>query len=84
MPIYEYQCVCGNEQDLRRSVDERNSPVACAVCGKGMSLQWSVSAPPVMKQTGRGMALDSLNTKLGGFPDGHWKASATRAAAAGL
>ena len=83
MPIYEYQCECGNEQDLRRSVDERNSPVACKVCGKGMALQWSAPCPAVMKPTGKGMALDSLNSGHG-FPKGPEGALATKAAAAGL
>lgn len=83
MPIYEYHCVCGNEKEVRLSFEEMNLPQVCDACGK--SLKRKMSAPHfVMKLTGKGMALDSLNSKWGGFPEGASKAKAQQWAAKGL
>ena len=80
MPIYEYQCKCGNEGEFILPFDPE--PQKCG-CGVVMQRQMSVSSF-VMKQTGRGMALDTLNEKRNGMPNRHWKADAEQLAAAGL
>ena len=83
MPIYEYRCACGNEQEEYRSLEQRNKSPVCAVCGRGMERKWSIPCPPVMKQTGKGMALESLNSGHG-FPKGPEGRGAAAAAARGL
>ena len=66
MPLYEYQCECGNEKDILLSFSETDQPQICK-CGRVM--QRKISLPSfVMTQTGGQMALDSLNAKDGGFP----------------
>jgi len=66
MPLYEYQCKCGNEEDVLLSFQDTQSQIC--KCGKVMQRKISLSSL-VMKQTGSQMALDSLNSKSGGFPD---------------
>jgi len=67
MPLYEYQCGCGKGEDILLSFQEADQPQLCK-CGKVM--QRKISLPSfVMKQTGNQMALDSINSKRGGFPD---------------
>jgi len=67
MPLYEYQCECGNKDGVLLSFSEIDQPQVCE-CGRVM--QRKISLPSfVMKQTGGQMALDSLNSKNGGFPD---------------
>ncbi len=84
MPIYEYECECGEKEDKLLPMQEGSQPQVCT-CGKVM---WRIMSVPsfVMKQTGKGMALDTLNAKShgGGLPNKHWKAGAEQAAAAGL
>ena len=82
MPIYEYQCECENEREVLLSLKDADLPQVCK-CGRVMQRLISVSSF-VMKPTGRGMALDTLNDKHNGMPDKHWKADAERFAAAGL
>ncbi len=84
MPIYEYQCECGNETEVRLSFEESDQPQTCE-CGEAMQRKMSPSSF-VMKQTGNGMALDTLNAKPqdGGMPNKHWKTAAERYAVAGL
>lgn len=84
MPIYEYRCsVCGSEEEVRLSFEEMSLPQVCGTCGK--PLKREVSVPNiVIKQTGRDMALDTLNSKSGGMPNGHNKAFAEKMAARGL
>jgi len=82
MPIYEYKCKCGSERGVILSFAESDKPQTC-VCGKTMQRQMSVSNF-TMKQYGGQMALDSLNTKGGGFPEGRYKAEAQRLTASGL
>ena len=65
MPLYEYQCECGNGKDILLSFQD-TQPQVCK-CGEVM--QRRISVPSfVMKQTGSQMALDSLNSRSGGFP----------------
>ena len=84
MPIYEYQCECGEKEDKLLPMQESSQPQVCT-CGKVMRRMMSVSSF-VMKQTGHGMALDTLNAKPhgGGLPNKRWKAGAEKAAASGL
>ena len=53
------------------------------VCGEVMLRKMSVTSF-VMKQTGKGMAIDTLNSKQAGMPDRHWKPAAEKAAASGF
>ncbi len=82
MPIYEYQCECGNEREVKLSLEEYDQPRTCE-CGGVMRHKISVSSF-VMKQTGNQMALDTLNDKRNGMPNRHWKADAENFAATGL
>ncbi len=85
MPIYEYQCNCKEEiQERLLPRQECEQPQTC-VCGNVMLRLMSVSSF-IVKQTGEGMALATLNSKPheGGLPDKHWKHRAEEYAAAGL
>lgn len=82
MPIYEYKCECGNEKEVLLPFQDADQPQICE-CGKVMQRKVSVSSF-VMKQTGRGMALDTLNSKQNGMPNKYWKADAEKFASAGL
>jgi len=81
VPLYEYQCNCGNGEDRFLPYSQFDQPQTCE-CGEVMEHKMSRSSF-VMKQTGSGMALDTLNSKQG-MPNRHWKADAERSAAAGL
>jgi len=85
MPIYEYQCDCGNKEERLLPMQEYNQSQTC-VCGKVMLLKISVPAIAILKQYGRQMALDSLNSRTGGFPSrkDDLRAKGTRLAVAGL
>ena len=82
MPIYEYHCGCGNEAEVRLSFGEAGQPQTCE-CGRTMRRKMSVSSF-VMRQTGKGMALNTLNDKRNGMPNKWWRAEAEQGAAAGL
>ena len=78
MPIYEYYCECGTEREARLSFQDADPQV----CGCGKVMQRKVSTFSfVMKQTGKGMALDTLNSNIVG---GKRKAWAKSCAAQGL
>ena len=81
MPLYEYQCNCGNGEDRFLPYSQFSEPQTCG-CGEVMEHKMSRSSF-VMKQTGSGMALDTLNSKQG-MPNRHWKADAEKLAAAGI
>ena len=83
MPIYEYKCECGEEVEAYLRLDESQQPQICK-CGDIMQRKMSVPCPAIFTPTGRGMALDSLNSKDNGMPNRHWKAPAKKAAASGL
>lgn len=82
MPLYEYQCECRKEKDILLSFGETDQPQICK-CGKVMQRKISLSSF-TFKPTGRGMALDTLNSKHNGMPDKYWKADAEKAAVTGL
>lgn len=66
MPLYEYQCECGNGKDVLLSFQDAQPQI----CKCGGVMQRKISLPSfIMKQTGSQMALDSLNARDGGFPD---------------
>lgn len=82
MPIYEYQCDCGMEKELLLSF--KDSSIQVCDCGKHLQRKLSVPARAIIRNTGKGMALDTLNNKRNGMPDRHWKPMAEKFAAAGL
>ncbi len=84
MPIYEYQCECGSEAGVRLSYEDFDQPQTCG-CGRTMRRKMSVFSF-VMRQTGTGMAMNTLNAKSvdGGLPNKWWKTGAEKAAATGL
>ncbi|GAF73408.1 unnamed protein product, partial [marine sediment metagenome] len=65
MPLYEYQCECGNEEEVLLPFQH---PGQICECGKVMQLKVS-SYSFAFKQYARDMAKDSLNSRGGGFPD---------------
>lgn len=77
MPIYEYKCKCGNEGEFILPFNPE--PQICE-CGDVMQRKMSVSSF-VMKPTGRGMALDTLNSNVVGGRRKEW---AENSAAQGL
>ena len=79
MPIYEYYCECNKEKEVKLSFQDADQPQLCE-CGKVMQKRMSVSSF-VMKPTGRGMALDTLNSNVVGGRRKEW---AEKAAARGL
>ena len=85
MPIYEYQCDCGEKAAKLLSMQERNQQQVCK-CGKVMLRMMSVPMPAIITPTGKGMALDTLNERRPGrgMPNRRWKPEAERLAAAGL
>lgn len=79
MPIYEYYCKCNKEKEVKLSFKDADQPQVCE-CGKVMERKISLGSF-VMKPTGRGMALDSLNS---GVTGGKRKAWAENMSAQGL
>jgi len=79
VPLYEYHCKCGREREVILSLQESNQPQVC-LCGKVMRKKISVSNF-TMKQTGRNMALDTLNSNQ---VQGRHKKYAEKIAAMGL
>jgi len=67
MPLYEYRCECEEEKDILLSFGEADQSQICK-CGKVMQRKMSLSSFK-MKPIGSQMALDSLNSRSGGFPD---------------
>ena len=64
MPLYEYKCECGNEKEILLSFQH---PEQMCGCGKAMQHKVSPYSFTVKPYAGQ-MALDSLNSKSGGFP----------------
>ena len=79
MPIYEYHCECNNEKEVKLSFRDADQPQECE-CGKVMRKKMSIPNF-VTKPTGRGMALDTLNS---GVVGGRRKKWAENIAAQGL
>ena len=70
MPMYEYQCECGEEKDMLLSFQDVAQLQVCK-CGKVMQKRMSASSF-VMKQTGSQMALDTLNSNMVGGRRKEW------------
>jgi putative FmdB family regulatory protein len=81
MPIYEYQCDCGDRKEALLSIQDADQPQVCE-CGKVMQRKVSLSSLR-MKQTGNQMALNTLNDKRNGMPNRWWRPGAEKAAFAG-
>ncbi len=63
MPLYTYHCVkCGEQEDVIMRLNDRDKPRLHS-CGCPMARIISIPQPAIIKKTGRGMALDSLNSK---------------------
>ena len=78
MPIYEYYCECNNEKEVKLSFEDADQPQVCE-CGGVMRKKVSASSF-TFKPTGRGMALDTLNSR----ESGHMKPRFKEKAAQGL
>ncbi len=79
MPIYVYRCPECNkiEEVLLPMSDKDNIRIHC---NSDMVRLMTMPFPPIMKKTGRGMALDSLNSRDTNFMKPEYK----RLAAEGL
>ncbi len=77
MPIYEYRCPSGHMAEALLPIAERDTPQTC-FCGQSMTRVASIPQPPVMKPTGKDMALDSLNGRSTGYMKPEHKAAAAR------
>ena len=82
MPTYSYTCSCGVNKDLAVPVESRDSQV-CEVCGKQLKRVFAVPRI-IFRQTGREMALDSLNSRGNGLPNDRYKARYQEGVVAGL
>ena len=82
MPIYEYQCDCGAEREIILSFGDGSTQV-CS-CGETMQRKLSLPAPAIIRQTGKGMALNTLNSKRDGMPNKWWKSGAENYAFSGV
>jgi len=83
MPIYTYQCpLCDKVEDILVPMEQRNDRIVHS-CGSAMVRQMSLPLPPIIRRTGKGMALDSLNSG-NTFPNRYYKQNAEKMAAAGL
>ncbi len=65
MPLYEFKCECGEEKEVLLPFQY---PEQTCQCGKTMKQKVSNYSFRFKPQAGQ-MALDSLNSKGGGFPD---------------
>jgi len=78
MPLYEYECECGNKEDVLLPYGEYDQ---LQVCGCGKTMQRIISLPTIGVGTellytrdgksafAKQMALDTINSKDGGFPE---------------
>jgi len=73
MPIYEYQCECNGRRERNLPLSRFDEPQICE-CGKTMQRKMSVSSY-VMKPTGKGMALDTINSNVVGGKRKEWAKS---------
>lgn len=80
MPIYEYHCPnCGEDEEVMLPMNKLNT-ARFHLCGCEMQRLMTIPQPPIMKSTGKGMALESLNSK----GTSHMKPETKMAAAKGL
>ena len=82
MPIYEYKCKNGHTFEEYHSIADRYNAV-CPKCKRPAHIKISISSFKI-KSSANQMALDSLNSPNGGFPDGPMKAAGQAGVARGL
>jgi len=83
MPIYTYRCKsCNVEEDAMVSVSHRDDPRTHS-CGRPMKRVLSIPLPPIMRQTGKDMALETLNSGQA-LPNRWYKSKYEKLAAKGL
>ena len=81
MPTYSFYCKCGASKDLAVPMNDRDSQV----CRCGEILKRKLPVPSVVfHQTGREMALESLNSRHGGLPKDRFTKQYTEGVVAGL
>jgi len=61
VPIYVYQCECGNEVEEFRKFSNADSPVECGKCGKGMKRGVALTSGIILK--GSGWARDGYSSE---------------------
>ena len=64
MPIYEYTCQCGGNKEIKLSYKDSDKTQVCK-CGGIMTKKISLLNFTI-KPTGKGMALDTLNSNVVG------------------
>jgi len=83
MPIYNYRCEkCNTEVEASASISARDA-VKIHTCGGRMKRVLSLPLPAIIARTGKGMALDSLNSDSA-LPDRWYKSKHEKTAAQGL
>jgi putative FmdB family regulatory protein len=83
MPIYEYRCKkCNAVEEMGVSISQRDAPMKHA-CGGLMMRLLSLPLPAIIARTGKGMALDSLNSDRA-LPNRWYKKKYEEYAKAGL
>ena len=82
MPVYNFHCVCGADEEVVLPINDRNTPQVHS-CGAVMERVMSVPAPAIFVPTANGMALDTLNSGKA-VPNRWYKSKAEKLAAAGL
>lgn len=83
MPLYTYRCdKCGIEIDVRVPIANRDGERLHS-CGSTMTRKLGRTLTPIMKQTGREMAADTLNSGIA-LPNRWYKDKDERGAARGL
>lgn len=83
MPIYEFDCPCGQRETEKRNFADIDKPKVC-FCGKDMRRIFSLPQPAIFRTTARQMALDGLNNKGEGMPDCDLKPMSQQAVLAGI
>ena len=77
MPIYAYQCPeCQAVEEVSLPIAERDN--IRRHCNSSMVRLMTIPFPPIMKKTGRGMALDTLNSRETNFMKPKYKEWAAR------
>jgi putative FmdB family regulatory protein len=83
MPIYSFYCnSCNKQEDIILPISERDKTHICS-CGCETKRIMTFPYPPIMKKTGKDMALNSLNND-DTVPDRWYKPQAENLVAAGL
>jgi len=68
MPLYEFECDCGERAEILLPIKDYDQPQICTKCEKVMLRKMSASSS-VRKQSNNEMVLDSLNSQGSVGPD---------------